>query len=294
MKNRANARLDLRMVMAGLLMLVMANLLHDMLPDARSWAERRLDLRFKTGHVTHSRLLQLASLGHQGLLADLLLIRAVLGFGEMEFQHDRLIENITWFHNILDTVTDLDPDFRSAYVLGGGILALRDKEDYRLANRFLKDVALKKWDSWQVPAWIGFNHYYMKEYEASLPWFRLALEKGAPSSYSAYLLATTKLGEDREMKTAIEVMRDYLMSIDDTQTRAYLELRLQRMVAIQNIREAAKQFRDSMGRAPTTLEELVREDRLSAETFALFSEYRIVFDNGQFRTFLKEQLASAR
>ena len=141
-------------------------ILHAQLPAPDEWSQRPLELQFHAKDVLSSDLLALSALGHQGMLADLMLIRTLLAFGELEFQHDRLIDRIPWFHRVLDSVTDLDNEFRSAYMLGGGILALRDTQDYRLANKFLKEVAFKKWKDWHVPAWIGFNYYFIKDYDA--------------------------------------------------------------------------------------------------------------------------------
>jgi hypothetical protein len=126
-------------------------------------------------------ILKLASLGNQGLMADLLYIWSIQYYSQFE-----LDEKFLYLETVFDLVTDLDPRFFDAYRIGALIISLQrsgDPAQHKAAVVRLYDKGLANMpDSWElaeVAAWDA--HLVLNDRELAVRWMKTAAERpGAP------------------------------------------------------------------------------------------------------------------
>ena len=126
-------------------------------------------------------ILKLASLGNQGLMADLLYIWSIQYYSQFS-----LDEKFLYLENVFDLVTDLDPHYFDAYRIGALIMSVQrsgDPAQHKAAVARLYDKGLANMpDSWElaeVAAWDA--HLVLNDQELAVRWMRMASERpGAP------------------------------------------------------------------------------------------------------------------
>ena len=104
--------------------------------------------------------LQVLSLGHTEMMADLIWVRA-LSYFAVHFSLDR---DYRWLDRYIETVVALDPEFRVIYewagmatIYGGQLI---DNEAVSASNRFL-EMGLERYpDDWRLNFMLGCNYRY--------------------------------------------------------------------------------------------------------------------------------------
>lgn len=198
------------------------------------------------------------ALEHKGLLSDYQLLKTITFYGE-HLVLERTLNPEDWQYIVagLESVTDLDPYFLDPYILAESLLAW-DAGLIDEANRLIeKGMEHRTWD-WQLPFFVGFNHFY----------FREDAEKGAE-----YLMAASRLPGSPDFlprlaarlgyyggkaKTAIMFLRGILAQTEDELMRRRLEKRLLALERADLIEEAAERFNIATGRMPKEVKELQR------------------------------------
>jgi hypothetical protein len=133
-----------------------ANALHELWPPEAD-----------TFYLPPSRILQLASLGHSELAADLIHSRANVYFGTQ--LHARLPTK--WLAQYLHTAIDLDPEFRRLYLAGAAMLIYNGQRivpDMVLAANTVLERGRQAFPfDWEIPFQLGFNLLYELPNDAS-------------------------------------------------------------------------------------------------------------------------------
>ncbi len=103
--------------------------------------------------------LQPLALGHPQLLADLLVIRALVYFGD-QLEGDRTFE---WMEPYLDTILDLDPNNRRLYTWAAQNVKLTKSitnGDIAKSNAYLLRGIERFPDHWRLYESLGFNYFH--------------------------------------------------------------------------------------------------------------------------------------
>jgi len=126
-------------------------------------------------------ILRLASLGNQGLMADLLYVWSIQYYSQFA-----LDEKFLYLETVFDLVTDLDPQYFDAYRVGAMIMSLQkygDPAEHKAAIVRLYDKGLRSipdsWELAEVAAWDA--HLVLNDRELAVRWMKMAAERpGAP------------------------------------------------------------------------------------------------------------------
>jgi hypothetical protein len=195
--------------------------------------------RFPAGedalYLPRPSVLRALSLGHVELAADLVFIRAVIYFGT-ELQQKG---EARWLENYLDTITQLDPRWKTPYRWAGVVTMYNGRpitnREVMLSSHFLELGVQKFPDDWELPFMLGCNQLF--ELTSDDPaqkaewrrsggeWIRhAALVGGAPPWVP--LLAATIMRQEGEEEAAVRHLEQVYVSTQDEQTRNELRNRL--------------------------------------------------------------------
>jgi len=213
------------------------------------------------GPLPDGRSLRILSLGFERVLADLFWIRTVYYMGdERSYQAgypaaDRLAQ----------LVTDIDPEFRTVYVLmGSGLSVLQGNPDgaVRLLEKGVKHVSY-----WKLHFLLGFTYFFeLLEYEKAAEQMALAAElEGAPPYLS--LFAGRLYHKAGDPSTAMAMIQARMAEEKNEANRAALEKRywdlwINRDLA--RIDQAIAKYRAQHGQLPTNIETLQAAGLLEA------------------------------
>lgn len=178
--------------------------------------------------VSPPQNLQLLTFGFSDLMASLLWVRVLQDidvcdqsqerseFPAIENQEDPLAEILTreipaarcekgWVYQMLDAITDLAPDFRSAYTEGGTMLSIL-VDDREGASRLFAKGTVSFPDDWKLLYHAAYHELFeMQNPETAADLLRRAGQHGAPEwvfALSAKLY--TRLGQAAFAKTVLE------------------------------------------------------------------------------------------
>lgn len=196
------------------------------------------------------------ALGQHALVADYYYLRSLDHFGDVQF-HRAHYPNLEPF---LSRVLELDPYHRMAYVFAGTALTL-DGMEIRASNALLEKGLIHRPDLWQVPFYLGFNHFYfLQNYpEAARMLARAAKLEGAPEV--AGPLATRLSAEAGEPELGIRMIDSMLEGVSDEHLKqTYLERRALLVLEVELawLRRALERFAAETGKPAKSLDELVR------------------------------------
>jgi tetratricopeptide (TPR) repeat protein len=124
-------------------------------------------------YLPSGKLLKVWSLGHQETLADLIYLWSIQFYGHYRGgqRYDRLMQ-------IYDTVvTELDPRFRDAYLLGSLILALEARRPEDALSLLEKGIEANP-DDWMLPFEAGFVAFEsLNDYRRAADYFQISMER---------------------------------------------------------------------------------------------------------------------
>jgi hypothetical protein len=202
------------------------------------------------------RLLGIASLGYDTVLADLLWLRGIQYYGE----HRRTDRNYPLAEHVFKTITDLDPAFVDAYRFGAFVLGQDAGQPVSGAHLLKKGMRHNPYD-WRLPFDLGFLHFIvMKDGAAAGHYFKMASRiDGSPAlakRFSAF--AYRKAGKTAVAKALWEEIHS---SSDNKVMKETAEYAL-RSILRDEIRDSLDvcidRFHKLRGRPPGALDELVR------------------------------------
>lgn len=226
---------------------------------AHSVGQRLEALRSETvesgdlGPLPNGKVLRVAALGFERLVADLYWIRSLFYIGS-DAARDA---NYPAAERLAELVTDLDPQFASAYVLMGSVLgALRYDPD--AAIRLLEKGAANT-RYWKIHFHLGFQYFMEKgDYRKGAESLQRAYDLGGPQYLP--LLISRLYAHGGELDSAILFLRERLRQERFPELRERLERRL-RDVSIQRdlsrMQAALERYQQERGQPARDLAALV-------------------------------------
>ena len=214
------------MTAAGVLLLVAALITVENAADRRRAA-------FPPGedvlYLPRTSALHALALGHDEVAADLVFIRGLVYFGsQMEQKGD-----YRWLDNYLDTITTLDPNWKTPYRWAGVATMYNGRPITNAAvmtsNHFLERGVRQFPNDWELPFMLGCNYLFElqtkdpKQHEENRriggEWIRhAAIVGGAPPWVP--LLAATIMRQEGQDEAALRHLEEVYVSTQDEHTRA--------------------------------------------------------------------------
>jgi len=214
-------------------------------------------------YVPSGQYLRPASLGYRTVLADLLYLWSIQYYG-----HTRTLEGRRWLEHIYDVITDLDPQFIDAYLIGALIMS-NDMSDPEMAMRLLDKGREHNPDEWILPLEAGFTAYMnADQYDRAREYFREAHREGGPDFAERLQAHMFEMegNTQRALEAWSEVYREAEEEGDErvaaiSYNHVY-DLRVQRDFEV--IDDALERFEVERGRRPGSLQGLVQAGYLDS------------------------------
>ena len=213
------------------------------------------------GPLPDGRALRVLSLGFDRLVADLFWLRTVYYVGDERSD----AAGYPAVDRLADLVTDIDPHFRTVYVvMSGAIGALKGDADGAIA---LLEKGTRHVDYWKLHFLLGFNYFIERlDYAAAAEQMQIASKLGGPPYLP--LLSARLYAQAGDPETAIAFIQARLAETEHEETRAALEKRYWDLWITRDIRSidrAIKSYRAAHGRPPRDVSTLVAEGLLAHE-----------------------------
>ena len=234
-------------------------------------------------YISSGKTLKRASLGFDGLLADLYWLRTVQYFGSksQQLKGDINIGNVNdWNLNLLEPLinitTELDPNYVSAYRFGSLFLPdINPDSAVRLAQRGIADNP----NDWRLRQDLGFIFWKLKRYhEAGEAYWQGAQLPDAPKWMEQMAAIMRANGGDRE--TAKQMFLRIYETTDDPTVKKTSLGRLQSYQAedeVAFLNRLLMSYQEQKGTCPVSLSNLIRS--LQPNALEQLKQAGMSFDN---------------
>lgn len=177
------------------------------------------DAREEQIFLPDPRSLQVASMGFHGLISELLWVRSVLHFADL-MDHPSP-EGARWLRVMIQTVTTLDPGWRSSYMYGGAML--RALADYEGSDAVFEDGARNLPEDPTFPFALAMNAFlYEDKVEEAVKWMEVAA--ALPTAPPWYRRAAAGFYDKRgQRKAALRYLEEEIATEADPSLRAELD-----------------------------------------------------------------------
>jgi tetratricopeptide (TPR) repeat protein len=222
------------------------------------WEQREVVRRnTEAGYVIPSKYSRVLALEYKGLLADFLLLKTITFFGErVEFEQTLSESDWTYIIGSLDVITDLDPYFLDPYVLAEGLLTWESGR-YEEANRLLEKGRKYRVNDWQLPFFIGFNHFFfLKDYETGGDYLMQASRLPNSPKFLPSLAARIGYYGDKA-HTAVMFLKGIIAQTSDERLKSWLNLRLVALERAALLEDLVEKYQKENGYLPTKVQDLV-------------------------------------
>jgi len=215
-----------------------------------------LTLRDEIRIAPEKEISDLLSLDHRGFLADMYFIQVNLHSGSLMWKPLEIKFDSDWSYAMMDVITDLDPKYYVAYLFTGMGLIHRFDDVKRARPIIEKGMGVFP-DSWELPFWIGYDHYvYLEDHETASTYLWQAFQKpDAPKRFLSMMLSALKKSGDYEK--AFIAMQVLLNEAKDEKLKMIYAKKLIQLKNLAVLQKAAQIYRERHGRFPTDLNELV-------------------------------------
>lgn len=215
-----------------------------------------LILRQDVKMVPNTRIAELLALDHRGFLADVYLIQVSLHSGSLMWQPLKFQFDSEWAYGMMDVITDLDPKYYTAYLFSGMGL-IHNFSDATLAKRIIEKGMAVFPDSWELPFWIGYDHYiYLEDMETAGAYLWIASQKpGAPDRFLSLMSSALKKAGDYEK--AAMAMKALMDAAPDENLKTVYAKRLVQLENLIGLQGVIDVYQKTLGRYPADLNELV-------------------------------------
>jgi hypothetical protein len=201
------------------------------------------------------RLLKVADLGFDALVADMMWMKGVQYYGE----HRKTDQLYPLAAHIFSAITDLDPGFIGAYRFGALVLA-EDVGSDPLAIELLRKGIRENPDVWELPFDLGFLYFIdLADYSKAAHYFRFASRiGGAPDITRRFTAFAYRKAGKIEVARALweEVARSTSNSVMRQVAMVAIE-NLDLDAVVEKLSELVQRFRANRGGFPATLDDLV-------------------------------------
>lgn len=206
-------------------------------------------------YLPNGRYLRMACLGNDLLVADLIYLWSIQYYAS--FQVEDRYEYVD--HIYAGIITELDPHYFDPYWLGALILSV-ETHDLDKAIALLDKGFAKNPDQWIYPYMAGWEYAYAKRYDKAILYFRKAA--AVPSAPPDVVrLPAGMYQKEGDKKTALAEWRRIAVESKDAGVRKLAENRVRALtgeVDRETLTAAIATFRQARGRAPGSLQDLVR------------------------------------
>jgi hypothetical protein len=207
----------------------------------------------EVGVLPNGKVLRVAALGFERLVADLYWIRSVFYVGSEPARE----ANYPGTEALANLVTDIDPGFSSAYVLLGSVLgSLRYDADaaIRLLEKGARNTAY-----WRIRFMLGFQYFMEKgDYRKGAEHLQAAYDLGGPTYLP--LLVSRLYAHGGDLDTSILFLRERLKQERFPKVRRKLERRLRDALIqrdLAQLQQAIERYTRERGSAPRDVAALV-------------------------------------
>jgi len=216
-------------------------------------------------YLSSPKVLKRASLGYDGLLADIYWTRAVQYFGG---RRHAVAKSYNLLYPLLDITTHLDPQLVVAYQFGASFLAPPPPEGAGQPERAIQlmEYGIQNNPSdWKLYYDLGFVYYMnLKDYRKAADAFHRGSE--VPNAHPFLRLLAAQMAEHSgEFDTARMMWSATYQSSQEQLIRqnALEHLRALRVDEdVTHLQEAVRRFGERTGRLPANMPELVSSERL--------------------------------
>jgi tetratricopeptide (TPR) repeat protein len=216
-------------------------------------------------YISSPKVLKRASLGYEGLLADIYWTRAVQYFGG---QHSSGRSDFKLLAPLLEITTNLDPHLVVAYQFGGSFLAPPPPNGAGQPNRAIQLLEYGIRDNpneWRLYYNLGFVYYMdLKDYAHASE----AFERGShvPDAHPFLKVLAAQMAQHAgEYQTARMLWATTYQTTQDKQIRQNAAEHLRDLKVdedITNLQAAVTRFGERTGRLPSSVYELARAEGL--------------------------------
>ena len=219
----------------------------------------------RLGYVPTAVALKIVAADHKEMVAASLVIKVLMYFGGLtEKQGKQVIipPDYRGMSRLLHGAVKLDPYNMDAYYFAQSFLTW-DAGQFKLANDLL-DYGMKyrNWD-WYLPFFAGFNSaYFLKDYSAAAKYYQKAGELSG--SNLSKLLAGRYLQESGQTDFAIAYLTAMEKGENNQALKKSYKTRLDAFREVRRIELARDRYKESKGRCPETVMQLIRGGYLSS------------------------------
>jgi tetratricopeptide (TPR) repeat protein len=211
-------------------------------------------------YVSSPRFLKRASLGFDGLLADIYWTRAVQYFGGMHHTGGGTYR-LLW--PLLNITTQLDPHLIPAYEFGSTFLSAKPPNGAGTPEKAIELVEYgirNNPDDWHLYYDLGFIHYDLKNYAGAADAFLRG--SGVPNAHPFLKILAAQMAEHGgDAKTAQMMWSATYQTTHDKMIRANAAAHLRALQVDQDvtqIEELVERYRQAAGRAPSGFVDMIR------------------------------------
>ena len=128
-------------------------------------------------YLPSPEVLRLASLGNDGLVADLLYMWSIQYYSQFDFR-----EKFLYLDTVFNLITDLDPRYFDAYRIGAMIMSVQkygDPEQHKesIVRLYDKGIAAIP-DDWEIAEWAAWDAYLvLQDTDQAVKWMGIAAER---------------------------------------------------------------------------------------------------------------------
>jgi tetratricopeptide (TPR) repeat protein len=206
-------------------------------------------------YIPSGKFLRYAALGFTNLAADVIYLWAI-----QYFSNTAVPARFHYVDHVFGVIAELDPRYIDPYEIGA-LIAMFDARDPEAAFAILDRGLAKNPDQWLFPFEAG--HLAMmtiKDYRVAQAYFQKVIDiPGSPEiAKRLYANAAYKQGDN---KTAWETWSEVYRTATDERIKKFAENHLYQVKAAvdcQALGEAVNKYRETMGRFPAALGDLVR------------------------------------
>lgn len=222
-----------------------------------------IEIKEEFRFIPQREAVEVLSLDHKGLAADLLFIQTILHSGSLMWKPLKYGFDSEWSYEVMDVVTHIDPRYLMAYLFSGMGL-VHGPEDVRLARPILERGITVFPENWELPFWIGYlHHIYLEDYETAGEYFwRAAHCPNAPRTFLS--LMSSSFHKSGNYQRAIMVLRLMMEHTDNEKVAQIYQKRIVRLENMVKLQEAAIRYHTKKGAPLADLNQLVEEKLIPA------------------------------